>query len=277
MNTTQLKYFIAVYEEKNITAAARRCFISQPSISNALKELEEELDTKLFVRHKKGVDITNEAHYLYPLALRITNDIDKLPELFNKQKKKRPLTVSLFKNLSPSKLSKTISNLNSDIDNLRLTLVEDGTEANARITLDVLKHEDEIFVPLWEEDYRLCAAKHHPINDLGVVTPQDLHKFDFLECPSCEAHQQTIGLLACEGLGLNIVASGENKCQVMYLVQSGIGVSFLPTGVLEMGSGINLIPFDGPRMFRRIGFCYPANKSLSSVLADVIKVLSGRV
>ena len=50
MNFAQFKYFIAVYEEKNITLATRRCFISQPSISNAIKELEEELATKLFYK-----------------------------------------------------------------------------------------------------------------------------------------------------------------------------------------------------------------------------------
>lgn len=54
MDLRLLKSFFAVYEEKNITLAAERCFVSQPSISNAIKQLEEELNTSLFVRHKKG-------------------------------------------------------------------------------------------------------------------------------------------------------------------------------------------------------------------------------
>ena len=54
MNVNQLKYFQAVCEEKSVTRAAERLHISQPSISNAIKCLEEELDVPLFVRdHKK--------------------------------------------------------------------------------------------------------------------------------------------------------------------------------------------------------------------------------
>lgn len=274
MNFTQLKYFIAVYEEKNITLAARRCFISQPSISNAVKELEDELNTKLFVRHKKGVNITDESHYLYPLALRITNDITKLPELFNSRKKTLQLTLSIFPYLSPGKISALLNSIHQSIEQLKLALVDYTTSADARITLDVLKKEDEIFLPLWEEDYKLCAAKTHPLSKYEKVQPKDLHNFDFIECSSCEAHQQTIGLLACNGLRLNIIAGAENKCQVMYLVKSGLGVSFLPEGVLEMAPELAVIPFEGPRIFRRIGFCYPANKTLSPVLSESVIALS---
>ncbi len=274
MNFAQFKYFIAVYEEKNITLAARRCFISQPSISNAIKELEEELATKLFIRHKRGVSITQEAHHLYPIVIKVINDIAKIPELFNMRKKTCKLTIAIFPYLSPGKIADTIRHVYQSVDQLKLSLVNIITPYDAIITLDVLKKEDEIFLPLWEEDYMLCAAKNHPILQYKNVLPQDLHNFDFIECPSCEAHQQTIGLLACNGFKINIIAEAEDKSQVMHLVQSGIGVSFLPSGVLEASHDLAIIPFKGPRMFRRIGFCYPANKTLSPVLSDAIIALS---
>ncbi len=50
-----LRFFIAIYEEKNITAAAERCHVSQPSLSAGLRQLEEALGDSLFVRGKKGV------------------------------------------------------------------------------------------------------------------------------------------------------------------------------------------------------------------------------
>src|SRR5882757_1789814 len=55
MDIRELRYFAAVFRERNLTAAARRCFISQPSISAAITNLEAELGTTLFIRHKKGV------------------------------------------------------------------------------------------------------------------------------------------------------------------------------------------------------------------------------
>ena len=54
METNQVRYFLALCEEKNFTRAARRCGVSQPSVSNAIKRLEEELGGDLFHRTKNG-------------------------------------------------------------------------------------------------------------------------------------------------------------------------------------------------------------------------------
>jgi DNA-binding transcriptional LysR family regulator len=51
MDIRELRYFAAVFRERNLTAAAKRCFISQPSISAAITNLEAELGTALFIRH----------------------------------------------------------------------------------------------------------------------------------------------------------------------------------------------------------------------------------
>ena len=61
MDIRALRYFVAVFEERNLTAAARRCFISQPSVSAAVQSLEQDLETKLFIRHKKGMSPTAAA------------------------------------------------------------------------------------------------------------------------------------------------------------------------------------------------------------------------
>ena len=65
MDLRRLSCFVAVYEERNMTAAAQRCFVSQPALSASIKQLEQELATPLFQRHKRGVDLTDEAHQLY--------------------------------------------------------------------------------------------------------------------------------------------------------------------------------------------------------------------
>jgi DNA-binding transcriptional LysR family regulator len=274
MNITQLKYFIAVYEEKNITQAAKRSFISQPSISNAIKELELELGIQLFVRTKKGVDITKKAHHFYPLSVRLVNDMNKLSNIFKNQKKILPITLSIFPNLSQKHLTKILNKIKNSEKEFKISLVENKSEADMRITIDVLKHKHETFLPLWEEDYILCANKEHPITKQKEIYPHDLHNLNFIECPACEAHQQTIGLLGSDGMNMNIIATAEDKSLVATLVQTGIGVSFLPTGLLESTPNLVQIPFIGPRMFRRIGLCYSSNKSATENIAEIIKILT---
>ncbi|KLV07376.1 LysR family transcriptional regulator [Photobacterium aquae] len=274
MDLRLLRFFVAVYEEKNITLAAERCFVSQPSISSAIKKLEIELGTPLFERHKKGVTLTDEAHYLYPLAIRLLADINRLPSLFQARTECLPLRLGNFPDLSQTALANVLRTLKTAIPNLLLELVDHDGEYDARLTLDMFKGDDEIFMPLWDEDYVLCMLPGHPLATLERVRPEQLHQHDFIECPPCEAHQQTIGLLACDGLAVNLVAKAEHKTQVMHLVQAGLGISFLPTGVLEGSKALVTVPLEGPRMFRRIGLCYPANKTLNPALAAAVKALS---
>ena len=68
MDIRELRYFAAVFRERNLTAAAKRCFISQPSISAAITNLEAELGAALFIRHKKGMAPTEAAEQFHAVA-----------------------------------------------------------------------------------------------------------------------------------------------------------------------------------------------------------------
>ena len=82
MDIRELRYFAAVFTERNLTAAAKRLFISQPSISTAITSLEAELGTALFIRHKKGVAPTAAAEQFHTIARRIIDEADAAKKLF---------------------------------------------------------------------------------------------------------------------------------------------------------------------------------------------------
>ena len=60
MTLQQLKYILAIVECGSISEAAKRLYISQPSLSNAVKEIEEEFGIEIFLRSSKGIALTNE-------------------------------------------------------------------------------------------------------------------------------------------------------------------------------------------------------------------------
>ncbi|MBV7515935.1 LysR family transcriptional regulator, partial [Pseudomonas sp. PDM25] len=82
MDIRHLKAFLAVFEERNITSAAQRLFISQPTLSVTIKQLEQELGATLFIRQPRGVEVTEEARVLYPQARRMVADAMALSRLF---------------------------------------------------------------------------------------------------------------------------------------------------------------------------------------------------
>ncbi|MCU8030505.1 LysR family transcriptional regulator [Shewanella sp. SM73] len=271
-----LRFFIAIFEENNITSAANRCFVSQPSLSAGLKQLEEELGGQLFERSKKGVKPLDSAHYLYPLAVKLVEEASKLPGLFMAKASRQKLRLAVMPDLSQRRLAGFLQQVNQAIDKLDLELVDYQSPADCRLTIDSLRHEDEVFFPLWEEDYVLCVPKDHTLAQVDSLRPEQLNGFDFIECPPCEAHQQTIGLLACSNMSLNLVAKAESKSLVMSLVLAGFGVSFLPDGLIEDEPRLKQVKFDGPRMFRRIGLCYPSHQAVAPTLATLLRHLAAR-
>ena len=66
---------------------------------------------------------------------------------------------------------------------LDLTLSDYGTPADCRLTLDALRREDEIFLPLWEEEYVLCVPRGHPLAGRARIELAELQHHDFIECP----------------------------------------------------------------------------------------------
>lgn len=60
MTLQRLRYFIAAAQQRNFTRAAEQCFISQPALSRAIAELEEEMGCVLFIRGKRSVSLTRE-------------------------------------------------------------------------------------------------------------------------------------------------------------------------------------------------------------------------
>lgn len=270
-----LRFFIAIYEEKNITAAAERCHVSQPSLSAGLRQLEEALGDSLFVRGKKGVVAKDPAHYLYPHAVKLVEEARRLPELFRQKATRARLNIAIMPDLSRRRVAGLLQQVQRVLPQLDLTLSDYATPADCRLTLDALRREDEIFLPLWEEDYVLCVPVDHPLASRGRIELAELQHYDFIECPPCEAHQQTIGLLACDRLTLNLVAKAESKGLVMALVLAGVGISFLPDGLVEDEAGLCTLPVSGPRMFRRIGLCYPAHQTLNPALRELIPELAG--
>ena len=96
MNFTSLRYFLAVAEEKNITHAAEKLFISQQALSGHIRKLEEEIGTPIFKRTNSGVDLTYFGSHFIDNASEILMRLNLLEEYCNRQTKLQPLQLSVI-------------------------------------------------------------------------------------------------------------------------------------------------------------------------------------
>jgi DNA-binding transcriptional LysR family regulator len=252
MDIRHLKAFLAVFEERNITAAAQRLFISQPTLSVTIKQLEEELGATLFVRQPRGVEVSDEARLLYPQARRMVAESEALSRMFRGRENRAPLTLGIEGDIAASHIEAFVRMAHQALPNLLLTL-EEGCHGDGRLAVEEMCCEDELFLPLWEESYVMALPVDHPMaNAQAGWAPIE----DWITCPQHPSHQR---LMALYGRSPEAVAGHAGSLQqALHMVAAGVGVAMLPQSLVSGHERIVVRTLHLPAPTRRVGLCYAA-------------------
>ncbi|MBU0278977.1 MULTISPECIES: LysR family transcriptional regulator [unclassified Gemella] len=124
MEIRVLRYFIEIAKEKNITKAAKNLHVTQPTISRQLKDLEEELQQKLFNRLNHSIQLTTEGEIFYKRALDIIDIVDKTTAEFHTMNKFNggELHIGCAESYGITTIAKTIKSLNQKYPNIKFHL-----------------------------------------------------------------------------------------------------------------------------------------------------------
>jgi DNA-binding transcriptional LysR family regulator len=268
MDIRELRYFAAVIQEGNLTAAAKRCFISQPSISAAIGALEAELGTTLFIRHKKGVAPTASAEQFYAYARRIIDDADAARNLFRKPSTRHALTLGLMRSLDIPRMIALLKPL-TGAPEVRLRLVGANEAADARIVSRSMIDADEHFVPLWTDHYVAALPPSHPLTFKDRLTTSDfagVAMIDRCHCEQNEFFSRTAG-------PRETVAIAESEDWAMALVAAGVGVAIVPIGVARANPDVVIREIDVD-LTRQVGLAYRASPPPSDLLQNFIATIA---
>ena len=264
MDIRELRYFAAVFRERNLTVAAQRCFISQPSISTAISNLEAELGTTLFIRHRKGVAPTASAEQFYPVARRIIDETDAARHLFRTASTRTSLTLGLMRTLDLPRTMALLAPLTSDAD-VALRLVGLNDAADARIISKSLVGEDEQFVPLWVDRYVAALPPSHPLTIKDRLRTTDfagVAMIDRCHCEQSEFFNRT-------AQPRRTVAVAESEDWAMALVAAGVGVAIVPEGVARAHPDVVVRDIDAD-VKRQVGLAYDTTRPPSDLLHKFI-------
>lgn len=270
MDFRSLRYFVAVYEELSLSAASKRCFVAQPSISAAIQQLELELDCPLFVRHSKGVTPTLDGTKLYPNACQILADIQSIKQQFDEKPKQLPLRLALMPFLSGKRVSRIVKELIQMLPNLDLTLVDPTEEADARIIASTIVKSEEVFHKLWVDHYVLAAPLNHPLADQAMVRLQQLNNLPFISRKPCDITDAWQFAVQKKGINLNIRATVRTEEYALDLVAAGLGVSIVPRHSTDERSDLVILEVENLQFERVVGLAYTKNKPLSPDLLTAI-------
>ena len=265
MDVRELRYFAAVFTERNLTAAAQRCFISQPSISAAIANLEAELGTTLFIRHKKGVAPTAAAEQLHAVARRVIDEVDAARNLFRTKAVRPSLTLGLMRTLDLPRTIALLKPLTGHAD-VALRLVGANDAADARIISKSLLQVDEHFVPLWVERYVAALPPSHPLTLKDRLRTSDFAGVAMIDRCHCEQSAFFKGTQSRQ-----TVAIAESEDWAMALVAAGVGIAIVPEGVARAHAGVAVREIEVD-VKRHVGLAYSATRPPSDALQ---KLMSG--
>ncbi|WP_426424741.1 LysR family transcriptional regulator [Bradyrhizobium genosp. A] len=269
MDIRELRYFAAVYRERNLTAAARTCFVSQPSISTAITNLEAELGTTLFIRHKKGVAPTASAEQFHALARRIIDEADAARSLFRKPSTRTNLTLGLMRTLDVPRTIALLKPLTARSD-IALRLVGHDERADARIISKSMLRDDEHFVLLWSERYVAALPPSHPLTLKDKLRAADLADAPMIDRCNCE-QSEFFGRAAQRR---QPAAIAQSEDWAMALVAAGIGIAIVPEGVAKGHPDVAIREIE-VKIRREVGLAYRASMPLADALKDFVGKLQG--
>lgn len=292
MTLTELRYIIALAQERNFSRAAERCAVSQPSLSVAISRLEDELGVMLFERGKGFVTPTAVGEQIVGQARRAVHEAEEVRNiaLRGKNPLEGELRLGVIHTVAPYLLPGLVQSLRGIAPNMPLQIEESMTTVLAEM-LQANKLDAVIIalpfalpgivcLPLYDEVFKVVVPKGHPLEAKSTLLPEDLSSEDvlLLKAGNC-FRDQVLG--ACPQISSDDSGArlGHSIGTIRSMVASGLGVSVLPEGSLGHpydNELISVIPFAEPEPSRRIalawrvGFVRP--KALDAMIQAVRQI-----
>jgi len=196
----QLKYLLAIVDCGSISEAAKQLYISQPSLSNAVKELEEEFGIEIFLRSSKGIALTNEGIEFLAYARQVVEQAELMEQRYLNKKPSRKLCsistqhyafavqafVALLKTLNENEYECTLRETRTHeiIEDVRTLRSEIGilylSEFNRKVITKLLRDHDLKFHPLFIAKPHVFISVHHPLANRNVLVMDDLDDYPCL-------------------------------------------------------------------------------------------------
>ena len=272
MTLNELRYIVAVAQEKNFGRAAQRCFISQPALSVAIQKLEEELQIQLFERGKSEITVTPVGERIVEQAQKVLEEAARIRDIAQAGRNQLEglFRLGAIYTVAPYLLPDLVPALNALAPDMPLEIEENITEQleaalktgriDAAIIALPFQPPGIVTEFLYEEPFQVVVPQRHPWAKRKTIDPSELageHAI-LLNVGHCFRDQV---LESCPELnrGDAPVTRSNSLETIRNMVASGLGISVLPRDALTPKYHSRLVvpvPFAKPVPSRRIALAY---------------------
>ncbi|MBR6056131.1 MAG: LysR family transcriptional regulator [Bacilli bacterium] len=277
MDIRTLSYFVTIAEELNITKAAEKLCMSQPPLSNQMKSLEEELDTTLFIRGKRHLQLTESGKLLYRHAKEILSLVDKTSEEVRAMAKGMhgKIAIGLVEGSAPIIAAECIETFLKEHKNVQFTVVDGNSDEliqklrSGLIDLAIITSPcDNTLLSSFkvgQEQMTAFMSKDNPLASLpGSTIDLAMLKDKALIVPSRESMVSMIYRWFKEiHIEPKIVCKMDNYLDVAALAGRNVGISLFPKTSYILNQQIIAKEIVNPERYVEYLFVWLKNKPLS--------------
>jgi LysR family transcriptional regulator, hydrogen peroxide-inducible genes activator len=247
MTLTELKYIVAVAREKHFGKAAEACHVSQPTLSLAIKKLEEELEVKLFERTAGEVTVTPLGQEIIRQAQSVLEQAAEIKEIAKRGKD--PLAgmmrLGVIYTIGPYLLPDLVRQIIADIPQMPLMLQENFTvrllemlrtgEIDCAILAEPFPESGLAMAPLYDEPFMAALPAQHPLASQASITTDQLKNETMLLLGNGHCFRDHVlevcpefARYASQTEGIRKTFEGSSLETIKHMVAAGMGVTLVP-------------------------------------------------
>ena len=247
MTLTELKYIVAVARERHFGRAAEACYVSQPTLSVAIKKLEEELEVKLFERSANEVAVTHLGEEIVRQAQSVLEQAAAIKEIAKRGKDPLAgsLTLGIIYTIGPYLLPDLVRQMIARTPQMPLMLQENFTvrlldmlrtgEIDCAILAEPFPDAGLAVAPLYDEPFMAAVPTNHPLATQVTVTSDQLKSETMLLLGSGHCFRDHVLEVCPEFARFSANAEGIRKSfegssleTIKHMVAAGMGVTLVP-------------------------------------------------
>jgi LysR family hydrogen peroxide-inducible transcriptional activator len=278
MTLTELRYIVAVARERHFGRAAEACFVSQPTLSVAIKKLEEELDVKLFERGASEVSVTPLGEAIVRQAQSVLEQAAAIKEIAKRGKDplSGPLRLGIIYTIGPYLLPELVRHAIAMTPQMPLMLQENFTvklldmlrtgELDCAIMAEPFPDAGLATAPLYDEPFLVAVPANHPLARRSSIGSAELKQETMLLLGTGHCFRDQVlevcpefARFSSDAEGIRKSFEGSSLETIRYMVAAGMGITVVPqlsVRTWDRTDGptqrVVYLPFDAPVPTRRV-------------------------
>ena len=288
MSIRHLRIFIMVANCGKMSLAAEKLFITQPSVSQAIKELEEYYKVKLFERLSKKLFITESGKLLLNYANHIISSFDDMEVELKSKGEKLSINIGSSITVGTCMLNNIINNFLDENKEIETTVIINNTEKIEEMILNskldvaivegVIANKDLITRPIYNDKLIIVAGKKHKFYNKGEISIIELMGEDFISREEGSGSRKIFDeILKRNNIKVNNKWISTDTEAIKNAVIDGKGLGVLSTMIVDKqleNKTLNKVVLKEVEMFRQIYLVYHKNKYMSEQMVEFLKLFN---